>query len=228
MGLICFDLDGTLVDPLRAMVHCINLTCAELGVPAPPREEVARFIGFGPGPLFASLPGLADPARQEEALAKYWAHFEATGIAKHRVYEGIPILLTRLKRQGHRLYVVTVKPTRYARRVLHEFDLLLSVDEVFGTAPKDRTKSKGEVLAELRAQGVVQPGGYLVGDRADDMASGKANGLIPVGVTYGFGSATELQDAGADRLFGSPAALDTWFRTELPGSEIHDAFSLSE
>jgi len=137
-------------------------------------------------------------------------------------------MLTRLKRQGHSLYLVTVKPTRYARRVLHEFDLLLSFDEVFGTAPKDRYKGKGEVLNQLRLQGVVQPGGYMVGDRADDMASGKANGLIPLGVTYGFGTADELQGAGAHMLFGSPEKLDGWLKTQLPGSEIHDAFSLSE
>jgi len=37
MGLICFDLDGTLVDPLRAMVHCVDLTCRELGLQPPPR-----------------------------------------------------------------------------------------------------------------------------------------------------------------------------------------------
>jgi len=228
MGLICFDLDGTLVDPLRAMVHCIELTCRELGIPAPARDLVRRFIGFGPGELFASLPGLADPERLDEAIARYWSHFGESGIAKHRVYEGIPLMLTRLRRQGHSLHLVTVKPTRFARRVLHEFDLLLSFDEVFGTAPKDRYKSKSEVLTQLRLQGVVKPGGYMVGDRADDMASGKANGLIPLGVTYGFGTASELQDAGADKLFGTPAALDEWFKTSLPGSEIHDAFSKSE
>lgn len=228
MGLICFDLDGTLVDPLRAMVHCIQATCQEMDIPNPPRENVSRFIGFGPGELFASLPGLEEPARLDEAIARYWTHFEDSGIAKHRVYEGIPLMLTRLRRQGHNLHLVTVKPTRYARRILHEFDLLLSFDQVFGTAPKDRYKSKSEVLTQLRLQGVVQPGGYLVGDRADDMASGKANGLIPLGVTYGFGTPAELQVAGADRLFDSPVALDEWFKTSLPGSEIHDAFSMSE
>jgi phosphoglycolate phosphatase len=228
MGLICFDLDGTLVDPLRAMVHCIERTCHELGVTNPSWERVAPFIGFGPGELFTTLPGLEDPDRVDEAIALYWSHFEDSGIAKHRVYDGIPLMLTRLRRQGHRLHLVTTKPTRYARRVLHEFDLLLAFDEVFGTAPRDWRKSKGDVLAELRAQGVVQLGGYMVGDRADDMASGKANGLIPLGVTYGFGSASELQDAGADKLFPTPAALDEWFQTRLPGSEIHDAFSLSE
>jgi len=226
MGLIVFDLDGTLVDPLRAMVHALELTCGEFGVPAPTWEEVRPFIGFGAGPCLASRPGLED--RLPEAIARYWGHCEASGIARHRLYDGIPILLTRLKRQGHSLYAVTVKPTRQARRVLHEFALLLSFDDVFGTGPKDPYQSKAGVLADLRQQGIIRTGGYMVGDRADDMAAGLANGLVPLGVTYGFGSPMELEDAGAEHLFGSPGALDEWFKVQLPGSEIHDSFSLSE
>ena len=65
MGLIIFDLDGTLVDPLEAMVHGVQETCRELGLGAPARAEVARFIGVGAGELFA---GLAGPDRLDEAI----------------------------------------------------------------------------------------------------------------------------------------------------------------
>ena len=225
MGLNIFDLDGTLVDPLEAMVHGVQETCRELGLGAPARAEVARFIGFGAGELFA---GLAGPDRLDEAIRHYWSHFEETGSARHRIYDGVPLMLSRLKRQGHRLYLVTVKPARQARRLLHEFDILLSFDEVFGSAPGAGFKTKAEVLDQLRTQGVVQPGGYMVGDRADDMAFGAAVGLAPLGVTYGYGSPMELRDAGAAHLFDTPEDLDNWFRINLPGSEIHDAFSLSE
>lgn len=228
MGVVCFDLDGTLTDPLRAMMHCVNLACGEMGIQAPPREAVARFVGSGAGELFGSLAGLEDPARRDEAVGRYWTHFEENGVGRHRTYEGIPLLLTRLKRQGHLLYLVTVKPTRLARRVLHEFDLLLCFEEVFGTAPGGTEGSKGDVIAGLRAQGIVQPGATLVGDRADDMASAKANGLIPVGVTYGYGTPEELREAGAQELLASPQELDEWFKVHLPGSEILDAFSRSE
>jgi len=228
MGLICFDLDGTLVDPLRAISHSVQLTCEELGLPVPAPDEVAGHIGFGAGELFRSLPGMADPARLGAALERYWSHFADQGIVEHRIYDGILLMLARLKHQGHQLYVVTVQPVRYARQVLHQFDMLLAFDDVFGSAPHTPWKAKGEVLAQLRGQGIVHPKGFMVGDRAEDMTAARSNDLIPLGVTYGYGRTEELQGAGAEVLFDSVAALDDWFKQELHDPEIHDSFSRSE
>jgi phosphoglycolate phosphatase len=225
MALICFDLDGTLVDPLAAMHHSVRRTCEEFGLPCPSAQQVADQIGFGPAELFA---GLADPSRLEAIQERYWAHFAQEGIVLHRIYGGILLMLTRLKHQGHQLYVVTVKPTRYARQILHQFDLLLAFDDVFGAAADDPARPKGEVLAQLRERGILKPGGFIVGDRAVDIAAARANGLIPLGVAYGYGKPGELKDAGAEHLFDSVTALDDWFKEALPEPEIHDSFSRSE
>jgi len=225
MALICFDLDGTLVDPLRAMHHCVRLTCEAFALPCPSPEQVAAQIGSGPGGLFAAL---ADPARLAAAEERYWELFAEQGIVLHRVYDGILLMLMRLKHQGHRLYAVTVKPARYARQVLHQFDLLLAFEDVFGSALKSPWLSKGEVFARMREQGVLNPGGFMIGDRADDMAAAAEYGMIPLGVTYGFGTAAELKRAGAESLFESVTALDDWFKEKLHEPEIHDSFSRSE
>ena len=225
MALICFDLDGTLADPLLAMQHCARLACEESGLPGPSVDQVTGCIGLGPEGLFA---GLADPALLAQALASYWAHFAQDGIVKYRVYDGVLLMLARLKRQGHQLHVVTVKPVRYARQVLHHFDLLLSFDDVFGSALNASAPSKGEVVARMRERGVLVPGGFMIGDRGDDMAVARANGMVPVGVTYGYGKPGELKDAGAQFLFDSVTALDDWFKETLRELEIHDSFSRSE
>jgi phosphoglycolate phosphatase len=225
MALICFDLDGTLVDPLQAMHHSVRLACEELGLPCPSLQQVAAQLGSGPEGLFA---GLADPARREAALERTWAHFAEEGLVRHRIYDGIMLMLARLKHQGHQLYAITVQPVRFARQVLHQFDLLLVFDDVFGSALKQPWRSKGEVVALMREQGSLQPGGFIVGDQAEDMAVAQANGLIPLGVTYGYGKAAELGDAGASRLFDSVTALDDWFKETLQEPEIHDSFSRSE
>jgi phosphoglycolate phosphatase len=47
----------------------------------------------------------------------------------------------------------------------------------------------------------------MVGDRKYDIVGGKKWGLYTVGVTYGFGSREELEDAGPDHIVDHPLAL---------------------
>jgi phosphoglycolate phosphatase len=228
MGLICFNLDGTLVDPLPAMEHCVRLACEDLGLPVPGRDRLAAVVGRSQEAMFAGLPAMDDPARLDRALERYWIHFAEEGIVRHRIYDGTLLMLTRLKHQGHRLYAVTLKPARCARQVLHQFDLLLAFEDVFGGSAQAPWKTKHDVLGGMREQGVLEPGGFMVGDGPDDMAAAKANGLIPLGVTYGFGGGAELEAAGAERLFASVTALDDWFKEKLHEPETLDSFSRSE
>ncbi len=47
----------------------------------------------------------------------------------------------------------------------------------------------------------------MIGDRAADVRAAKANGLRSVGVLWGYGSESELVEAGADILFHTPDDL---------------------
>jgi len=47
----------------------------------------------------------------------------------------------------------------------------------------------------------------MIGDRAGDIVGARANGIRSIGVLWGYGSETELTDAGADGLCGTPAEL---------------------
>ena len=228
MGLIFFDLDGTLVDPVAAMTQAAELTYHEFDLEPPAPEAVAAAVGLGARELFAGHPAFQNPARLEAALESYWIHFAERGVTAHRVYDGVPLMLARLKRQGHRVYLVTVLPTRYAKQVLHHFDLLLAFDEVFGSTQDAAVGTKDELLTQVQRQGVLAQPGLLVGDRAADMATAREHGLRAVGVTYGFARPGELQAAGADLLFDSVPALDAWLEQELPDPERLDAFSRSE
>lgn len=47
----------------------------------------------------------------------------------------------------------------------------------------------------------------MVGDRDQDIAGARANGLCSAGALWGYGSFDELQNAGADYLISKPSEL---------------------
>ncbi len=228
MALICFDLDGTIVNPLLGVRNCVARVCREMGLTCPDEATIRDWIGFGMRESLAMIPGLEDPKKLEEALDRYVDAYREDGVFEHEVYEGIHLMLARLKRQGHRIYIVSSKPGLFARRITYQFDLNLIFDDVFGAELKGAWQPKTVVLNRLRQEGRIGPGGYFIGDRGDDMRAAKDHGLHAIGVTYGYGSRKELLDAGAEILLDSVPDLDAWLARELMDPEIHDAFTRAE
>jgi len=227
-GLVCFDLDGTLVDPLLAVRHCLAKTCKAFGLTMPDESTIRGWIGFGMHEALATLKGLEDSNRLDAALDFYWERYREEGVFEHELYPGIFHLLHRLKRQGHRIYIVSAKPSLFARRIAYQFDLNLIFDDIFGSTLKGRWQPKTDVLAGLAKQGTIWPGGVFIGDRGVDMAAARDHGLEPIGVMWGYGSREELTAAGAKHLFDSVPELDDWLRIRFPQPERFDAFNRSE
>ena len=228
MATICFDLDGTLVDPLLGVRNCVARVCREMGLPCPEEALIRDWIGFGMRESLGQIPGLDDPARLEEALDRYLDAYREDGVFEHEIYPGVYNLLHRLKRQGHRIYIVSAKPGIFARRIAYQFDLNLIFDEVFGAEMKGHWQPKTAVMARLAEQGTVAPGGFMIGDRGDDMRAARDHGLHGIGVTYGYGSIEELESLGAEKIVDTVEELAAYLAEQLQEPEIFDAFSRAE
>lgn len=55
--------------------------------------------------------------------------------------------------------------------------------------------------------GAGREGVWMIGDRHHDVRAGHALGVGSIGVTWGFGTASELEAAGADHLVDRPDQL---------------------
>jgi phosphoglycolate phosphatase len=53
----------------------------------------------------------------------------------------------------------------------------------------------------------------MVGDRRHDIEGARESGVFSVGVTYGYGSAAELREAGADVICDSPGQISRFLIT---------------
>ena len=228
MTTICFDLDGTLLDPMEGIHDSLRFACEGMGIANPEPREIAPYIGLDLESLFRALPGLSDDSRRKAAMSRFWFHFGEEGVFAQRVQEGAHLMLARLKRQGHRLFLVTGQPATHARLALHHFDLNLIFDDVIGPCTREPWRSKREILETLARDGALRSGGLMIGDRGDDIRGGEAHGLRTLGAAYGYGSRDELESARAGVIMESIRDLDAWLAEVLTGPEIHDPFSRSE
>ncbi len=212
MQTLFFDLDGTLTDSKPGIVACIRHALGRIGRPVPPEEELLWCIGPPLAESFLQMTGSREVAA--EALAHYRERYVATGIFENAVYPGIPELLSELSGAGHRLFLATSKRRDDAERILQHFGLDGFFERAFGAAPDGRLARKSELLAHALAETGVDPAAaVMIGDRRHDIEGARANGLVSIGVLYGYGGETELREAGAGRLAADAAELAALLRS---------------
>ncbi len=202
---LLFDLDGTLTDPKLGIVRCIRFALEELQVACPDDDNLTAFIGPSLRGTFASLLATADALRIEQALTIFRRRFSATGLFENRVYDGVPAMLERAGNAFVAMYVATSKPALYAERIVKHFGLDEHFRKVYGAELDGRYDDKAELLAHiLRTENVAPDTAVMIGDRDVDVRAAKANGLLSIGVLWGYGSEDELVRAGADILCRTP------------------------
>jgi len=205
---VYFDLDGTLTDPKPGITRSIRYALTRLGREAPPEDALTWCIG---PPLRISLIALVGEADADRALALYRERFAETGLYENTLYPGIQELLKELS--GHPIFLATSKPHIFAERIIEHFGIAHCFERVFGSELDGRHATKPDLLAHaLRETGSPPSRSLMIGDREHDILGARTNGMRAWGVSYGYGSQSELEKAGADRIFGSPCELGTALR----------------
>ena len=202
---IFFDLDGTLTDSQEGITKSVAYALRHFGIEVEDLTTLNVFIG---PPLLDSFMKYFDFTETDarKAIDIYREYFSVTGKFENRVYEGIPQLLQRLKTAGKKLVVATSKPEVFARQIMEHFDLAEYFEETYGADLEGKRANKDQVLAyALKAQNVTDLSrAVMVGDREHDVLGAKKCGLKTIGVLYGFGDLTELEESGAVAVAETP------------------------
>jgi phosphoglycolate phosphatase len=205
---LLFDLDGTLTDPRPGIVGSIRFALDQLGSPCPSDDVLAAFIGPPLRATFASLLETTDASRVEAAMDLYRQRFASSGLYENRVYAGVAGMLEQVGEMATAMFVATSKPAVYAERILQHFGLDDHFKKVYGSELDGRREDKVELVAHLLAsEGLDAEAAMMIGDRAADILSAKANSVRSIGVLWGYGSEQELLEAGADVLCRTPSEL---------------------
>lgn len=201
---ILFDLDGTLTDSCEGITRCIEHALVRLGRTSPPLGALRRFVGPPLHESFADLLDSPDRALVDQAITLYRERFVGTGMFENSVYPGVAPALEALQRDGHRLWVVTSKPTVYAERIVRHFGLARWLERVYGSEMSGENGDKRRLIREvLSREGLVPEQTWMVGDRMHDIRGARENGLRSVGVLWGYGTEDELRAARPDGIIAS-------------------------
>ena len=144
----------------------------------------------------------------ENAVALYRQRYGDTGIYQCTVYPGIIEMLQGLTDCGFDLYVATIKPGPYARKILAHTGLAPFFRAIHGSDMDGSLDDKGRLVEGLLDEHSLSAAEtVMVGDRYMDVEAAEANALASIGVSYGFGTRPELVDAGADHIADSPGQI---------------------
>ena len=208
-SLILFDLDGTLVDPAGAITDGIAAALTAHGFPRPDDDALQAMVG---PPLVQSLAAIAEvpPALIPDVVASYRTGYLATGMARSRPYPGIVRCVEALVEAGAVVAVATQKPEWLAEELLEVQGMRHLFASVHGS-PRDETAAvhgKGPIIrAALERHARSARNAVMIGDRRHDVEGAAANGLVCIGVSWGFALAGELENAGAVRIVDSAEDL---------------------
>ena len=204
---IFFDLDGTLTDSGEGIINCATLALNHFGLPVPSQQEMRVFVG---PPLDETFIRFGVPADQaDEAIRVFRSRYMTVGKFENFPYPGVREMLETLQKQGHRLFVATSKPEVLANEVLRHFELNGYFEKICGATLDGSRSHKEDVIRYLLAQVEDVENILMVGDTAFDVIGAAAHKIPCIGVTWGYGLAEDMEQAGAIALVHTVEELVT-------------------
>ena len=199
---ICFDLDGTLIDPYLGISRSVAFALERLGVAGVDDMTFEAFIGPPIQDAFQRLLG-PDVALATTAVRYFRERYGEIGLFEAVPYPEISAVLAELSAEAP-LFICTSKPKIYADRIANAFGIDRYFAGIYGSELDGTRAKKSELLAWLvEREGLGRVATAMVGDRSHDISAARENGVTPYGVLWGYGSERELVEAGAERLFST-------------------------
>jgi phosphoglycolate phosphatase len=214
--LVCFDLDGTLVDTSAEICEAANRTLESHGIGRRPITEITLLIGAGTRELMLRLlarcllehPTLARSIDPDAVLRSMEQHYAETAGGSARAYDGCQEMLSVLRAKGVKLACVTNKEVRHAQRVLEATGVAPLFDLVVGGDSLSEKKPHRSVLRHVvRTLGVPTTRTAHLGDSAIDVAAARNAGVAAWAVPYGYNAGRPIEESKPDRLFANLAEV---------------------
>ncbi len=205
---VFFDLDGTIIDSGEGVSNSVLYALEKFGIKET-KENALKFIGPPLAQSYKEFYGFSDE-KATQGIEIYREYYREKGIFECYVYEGIVELLSSLKAKGYKVVLCTSKPEVYAQKILNHFDIMKYFDHACGATMDEKTRAtKDDVMKYAFETSNANPQKtIMIGDRKFDIQSANKFRLDSVGVTFGYGSREELEEAGATYIVNSADEIE--------------------
>lgn len=216
IGLVVFDLDGTLIDSVPDLARAVDLTLAERALAAAGEAKVRDWVGNGSHKLIeralADAYGLSESdieaADADAAHVRFLEHYGAAPCAHTRRYDGVLDCLDALAADYLPCALITNKPVAFLPPILARLELEGRFSLVLGgDSLREKKPHPLPLLYAAEQLGVAPARALMIGDSRHDVAAGKAAGFRTLAVTYGYNHGEPIRDSGPDYVVDSLRVL---------------------
>ncbi|MBP5707327.1 MAG: HAD hydrolase-like protein [Spirochaetales bacterium] len=199
---ILFDFDGTICDTSIGIFASMRKVCAKYNLPFG-NDTFVKMIGPSLEEGFTKYFRLPQNEIQN-AVNIYREYYSAEGMFICEPYSGIKELILALRASGKRVFVATSKPEVYTKRIIERKGIADLFDFVGGSDIEEKIRfNKADVINYVLAENSLsdkRDSVLMIGDRFYDINGAHSAGLKAIGVLWGFGDRTELEQSGADYI----------------------------
>ena len=184
-----FDMGSTIMNETPAMEKRIRDSIAGTDVTYEAfATKMAEFRALG--------------VREDLATFDYFGITERTPWPRdtEEPYPDADRVLRTLRERGYRLGIIASQPLGSEQR-LARFGLRDYFEVICASAEEGVDKPDPVLFRRALTRAGCAPGdAVMIGDRLHDIHGAHENGILAIGVTWGYGSEAELREAGADAI----------------------------
>ncbi len=196
-----FDVEGTLIDNVLAMLQCWSETLDEMGYKASV-ADLHPYSGMDGRRMLRRLLGRHDAKLLDHVVQLQAERYRLRYLPHARPFHGLRHLFAVIKERGAKIALATSCESD----VLAHYRTIMNVDDLIdgaccgGDVKRDRSSLDmvGRAVRELR----LPPAQIaMVGDTPYDTEAARAAGLYPISLQSGHFSRADLLDAGCTTVF---------------------------
>lgn len=192
--LLIFDWDGTLMDSLAFIVHCIKQAATHLGLPVPDDLTIRTGIGLSASDQVHRLYPDIESYQHQQFIDQYrYNYYSVDDRQLPRLFDGVPETLRLFKEKGFLMAIATSK----SRKGLEESMIAHNLETIFDVTrccDDGYIKPHPEILFSiLKELGVTKEKAVMIGDTIYDMQLANNAGVDSLGVSYGVHRREQLE-----------------------------------